>query len=370
MKQGSARAPSFLRVAPLIGCAFVALAAPVQALDFDWNRAAPGLMDPRPLTPVAPVVTVEGIWSVGAGGLELLDIDTGSRIQRWAQEGKVTTNLALLDPATVAFGTGKGRVVAMGAGHARWSAQLDAKPLGLSPQGGLLLVTTSQQTVIALDTANGKELWRYAPESKALTILGGSQAVGLPGGGFAVGLSEGRIAKLGSDGELQWEQGVTQIFGTDLQRLADVDAGPQVFDNQTLIVPVFGHVLAAVSMKDGHLLWSVDGGVRTAPVVLGGAVYTLFDDGSLARIDGQDGQVVARSPADPKGELDRLAQVGGQLWRLGQQGIGPVDPDTLVWSVDPSLAAHHMFSDPLVWGDRLIFSDDRRTVWVYSGVAP
>ncbi|MCE1680932.1 PQQ-binding-like beta-propeller repeat protein, partial [Enterobacter hormaechei] len=95
-------------------------------------------------------------------------------------------------------------------------------------------------------------------DTPALSVRGES-APAVAYGAAIVGGDNGRIsAVLLSQGQLIWQQRISQVTGsTEIDRLNDVDMTPVVSDNVIYAIAYNGN-LVAMDMRSGQIIWKRD----------------------------------------------------------------------------------------------------------------
>jgi outer membrane protein assembly factor BamB len=165
---------------------------------------------------------------------------------------------------------------------------------GVAAIGGRVFVTTGFGFAVALDAANGSEVWRVnggAPFHSAPTVAGGRV--------FATTNDSEVMAVDVATGEVQWtHQAIAEparIFS----------ASSVAVDSETVIAPFASGELTALLAANGRRLWtdslsrtgrltslSAINDIAGRPVVDGGVVYAASHSGVLAAVDIRTGQRV------------------------------------------------------------------------------
>ncbi len=199
-----------------------------------------------------------------------------------------------------------------------WSANLGKESnflrVALKPAGDgqRLYAASIDGNVLALDPETGKTIWR--------TKLGLELTAG-PGVGadsVAVMAADGLLIVLEAEtGAERWR---TDIDGESL-------AFP-VIEDDMVIVQTIDNRLRAVSVFDGAPRWTIEQSTpaltlrgTATPVVIGSNVVAGFDNGRLVSIDSESGDVnweSMLSPPSGRSDLERLADVDGQMAVVGQ----------------------------------------------------
>jgi outer membrane assembly lipoprotein YfgL len=261
-----------------------------------------------------------------------------------------------LDPLTPKIG-----------GSLAWSQHIEGVqfPLAVAVVKDQFVVAGSDGTVLALDAASGKEIWRGAAGAKL------SAGVGSDGRMAAVVTREGELVVF-DQGKLKWRKPLGVRVST-----APLVAGERVF-----VVGV-DRAVQAFDAYDGRKLWVLQ---RPGdPLTLAQAgVLSAFKDTlivgqgpRMAGIDPLRGQVRWEVPIGaPRGanEIERLADLVGPAVRVGdtlcarsfQAAVGCVDAErgTTLWSKNVGGIDAVAADADFVFGAD---ASDRITAWKMNG---
>ncbi len=194
------------------------------------------------------------------GDVHALDVESGDR--RWTTE----TELALsagpgVGNGLVVVGSSDGMVAALDAadGSLRWRRQLSGEVLAtpaVSPTA--VLVRTVDGRLHALDPQSGSELWRAEQRPPRLSLRGTAAPV-ISGSLVLAAFDNGKVAAFAlRDGEPRWEQTLSVGRGrTEIERLMDLDATPQVLGNDVYVVGYRGRIVN-MALESGQVLWVND----------------------------------------------------------------------------------------------------------------
>lgn len=183
------------------------------------------------------------------------------------------------------------------------------RPVG---DGNRIYAASVDGNVIALNPDNGKRVWRNK--------LGIPLASG-PGVGdevvVVVGLDGLVVVLNAADGSERWR---TYVGGESL-------AKPLVSDEHVIVQTVDNRLLALAAF-DGSERWSIEQTIplltmrgTASPVQAGGNIVTGFDNGRLLAVDLSTGDVQWESMLSPpsgRSDLDRLADIDGEIAVVGQ----------------------------------------------------
>ena len=220
-------------------------------------------------------------------------------------------------------------------GRAAWNASVSGVdfPLAVAVNSGLFTVAGSDGTVLALDAATGREVWRASAGARI------GAGVGSDGRFAAVVTRDGELVTF-EQGQVKWRKPLGVRVMT-----APLVAGERVF-----VIGV-DRVVQAFDAIDGRKLWALQR--SNDPLALAqGTVLAAFKDtlvvGQGPRMAGVDplrGTVRWEVPVgSPRGanEIERLADLVGPAVRVGdvlcarsfQAAVGCVNAETgaLVWT--------------------------------------
>jgi outer membrane protein assembly factor BamB len=186
--------------------------------------------------------------------------------------------------------------------------------VGLSPagDGNRVYAASYDGNVVAFNPDNGRRLWRVETD---VTLSAGP---GVGGGRVVVGGYDGDLIALNAeDGTELWRR---NIAGETLSK-------PVVLENDVIVYTIDGR-LQVFSAFDGSERWSLDQSLpaltqrgASTPVVVGSWVIAGFDNGRLVASNLSDGVTrweAIMTPPSGRSDLERLADVDGQLAAVGQ----------------------------------------------------
>jgi outer membrane protein assembly factor BamB len=278
------------------------------------------------------------------GRVHALDLESGER--RWSVE---TKQALAAGPAAaygmVAVGSSGGMVTVLEAadGAVRWQSQLSSEvlaPPALSPQA--VVVRTVDGRLRALSAENGRELWMVEQRPPRLTLRGLAAPV-ISGNVVVSAFDNGRIAAYGlRDGEVRWEQSVSIGRGrTEIERLSDVDATPQVLGPDVFVVGYRGRAMS-LALDSGQPLWANDMSSSQSLGVDWTSLYVTTDTSEVVALNRASGgelwtqaglrlrQLTAPAPAgrsvvvgDFEGWLHWLDPITGQFQGRYRAGKAP-----------------------------------------------
>lgn len=158
----------------------------------------------------------------------------------------------------VFLGTENGDVYALDAntGEVIWQVKVKGEVLARpAVDEGMVVINTGAGVMFALDAETGEQRWRYESEVPPLSLRGVSGAT-ISSGGAIVGTASGKVAAVVlNSGQIAWEQTVAAPTGaTELERLVDIDVEPLILGGVIYVVS-FDGTLAALDIRSGRVVW-------------------------------------------------------------------------------------------------------------------
>ncbi|WP_088332461.1 outer membrane protein assembly factor BamB [Lacimicrobium sp. SS2-24] len=156
------------------------------------------------------------------------------------------------------FGTEHGHVFALdiNTGEVIWHKDVKGEVLAKpAVEEGMVVVNTGSGLMLGLDAESGEEQWRYESEVPPLSLRGIATPT-ISSGGAMVGTASGKMAIVIMDnGQVAWEQTISSPSGaTELDRIVDIDVEPLVLGGVIYIVS-FDGTLAALELRSGRVIW-------------------------------------------------------------------------------------------------------------------
>ncbi len=224
---------------------------------------------------------------------------------------------------TLVVGSTDGDLLALSTrdGAQKWRAQLDSEVISI-PRiiGDLVLVHTVDDTVYGVELASGAERWRYSFPAPVLTLHGASSPAPTLEGAI-VGVSGGRLAHLELERGLPlWEAVITPPRGrSELDRIADLDADPEVVED-TAYVATYNGDLAAVDIPTGTVLWRRELSAHAGLAADDSALYITDSDDNLWAANPADGAGIWRQQKLLHRRLTAPALLGSFLAVADREG--------------------------------------------------
>lgn len=252
---------------------------------------------------LSPAWEGSSIYAADRNGLvKALDADSGVEI--WSVNlAEKTGFLSASIPAMLSggltvsgehlyVGTERGTLIALNAndGEIAWTANAGGEVLSRPEVSeGLVLVHTGNGLLQAFDTATGEQRWSLNLDTPSLSVRGESAPAVAMGAAF-VGGDNGRVsAVMLGQGQLIWQQRISQATGTtEISRLNDVDMTPVVADGHVYAIAYNGN-LVAMDMRSGQILWKRDFGSVNELVLDGESLYVVDQNDNVYGLRAADG---------------------------------------------------------------------------------
>jgi outer membrane protein assembly factor BamB len=190
--------------------------------------------------------------------------------------------------------TGFGFVVALDAanGHEVWRAAGDT-PYESAPvvAGGRLYAITNDSTLIAFDAGTGDVQWNFQAIAEPARILA-SPSVAVDGDTVIAPFPSGElVALLAANGRRLWSDSLSRNGSlTSLSAINDIPGRPVVVEGVAYAASHSG-ILAAININSGQRVWSKPFASTQTPCVSGDVLYAVSVDGQLAAFDRATGNI-------------------------------------------------------------------------------
>jgi len=309
-------------------------AAPQRA----WTISIPGTSKKRRLA-ASPVVGNGLLYVVDTDGVvHAFDATTGAA--RWQHRIEVASDLQMVTfGGGVSFAgdrvyatSGAGDVVALNAADGKqiWRVK-PGGPLRGAPTVAFnaVYVMTQDNHIHALSTTNGAPVWEDAAASGQSGVFG----VAAPAAGqgtVIAGYSTGElVAYRYENGRNLWSDALARTsISTQVGALTDVDADP-IIDNGRVYALGQGGRMAAYELVTGQRIWELSLAGISTPAVAGEWIFTLTDDARLLAIARNTGRVRWvtqlnrwRKPKDREGPIFWTGPIlaDNKLWIASSEG--------------------------------------------------
>lgn len=241
-----------------------------------------------------PAITQDAIYGVsGKGVLSRLERATGKQV--WRVESGISISGGVgVGSGIVVFGSGKGDVLAYGEdGKLRWKQKVSSEVLS-APQvaDDVVVVRSGDGHIVGMSVVDGKPLWSYERSTPALVVRSHAGVVVQRGVVFA-GFAAGKLAAISlKDGSVLWENAVSQPRGnTELERISDITSDPVVDDEQVCAIAFQGR-LACFDVAQGSPLWTRDISSDKGMMLLRKFLYLSDATGTLMALDKTTGNTL------------------------------------------------------------------------------
>ena len=255
-----------------------------------------------------PALTRDAIYSASAkGGLTRLERATGRQVWR-IQTGIIISGGVASGDGLVLIGGDKGEVLAYGEdGKLKWKSVVSSEVLSISPvSDGMVMVRSGDGRIAGLNAADGKRVWMYERSTPALVVRSHAGVTIQRGVAYA-GFAGGKLAALSiKDGEVLWEAQVSQPRGnTELERISDITSDPVVDDEQVCAIAFQGRI-ACFDTAQGSLIWNRDISSDKGIMILRKYLYLSEPGGAVIALDKttgsttwKNGQLLSRGITAP-----------------------------------------------------------------------
>ena len=242
----------------------------------------------------AHMAASEGRAFVGTREGRLFAVDGESGAIHWVRDlgDRISGGPAVDGQGRVYVGTDQGQVFALSAdsGETAWQGEVSSEVI-TAPRvaGGMVFVRTADDFLWALRSADGGDRWSFNVEGRSLALRGGSRPAFRDGRVYA-GFSSGELVALNAgDGSPRWREAVANPSGrTELERMVDVDAAPEVLDGMVVAAAYQGAVVA-LDTANGQQLWKRNFSVYNDPAVAGERVFVTTADQTVIALDRNNG---------------------------------------------------------------------------------
>lgn len=219
-----------------------------------------------------------------ASGKQVWRIETGINIS-----GGVGAGAGL-----VIVGGDKGDVLAYDeTGKLVWRGKISSEVLSV-PQvaEGVVIVRSGDGRITGLNVSDGKHAWMYERSTPALVVRSNA-GVALQRGVAYAGFAGGKLAALSvKDGSILWEAAVSQPRGnTELERISDITSNPVVDDEQLCAISYQGRV-ACFDPAQGSPLWNRDISSDKGMMLLRKYLYLSDATGGVIALDKASGSTI------------------------------------------------------------------------------
>lgn len=332
----------------------------------------------------APVVAGNKLFVVDVDAtVHAFAADTGAKL--WtASVAEAESNRAARFGGGVSYDDGKlyatdglGDVVALDAadGKQLWRAK-PGGPLRGAPTiaNGQVYVLSQDNQIFALDQADGKVVWTQSASLETQGLFGVA-APAASSGTIVAGFSSGELnAYRYENGRNLWQDALSRTaISTSVSSLADINADAVIEDGRVYAIGEGGRMVA-LDLGTGQRLWEQNFAGISTPWLAGEWLFVVTDDARVVSLSRANGKVrwIGQLPAY-KNEKKREnaftwfgpVLAGERLWLTNSRGqlvaVSPADG-----SQQATIEAGDAFSlPPIVANNTLYVLDDKGTLSAY-----
>ena len=240
-----------------------------------------------------PVVSEGVIYVAGAeGNVSAFERDTGKPIWNRKLEGIRIGGGVSLGAGQVLLGTLDGEVIALNKadGTDLWKVRIGSEILSTPvSDGAYVAIHSINDRLTVLDAKNGEMVWRQDALQPVLTLRGSSEPIIVRDAvfsGFANG--EAKAFRL-ENGAPLWSSRVAIPKGsTELERMVDIKGTPLV-SGDTLYLSSFQGNLAALDLYSGRSRWTKEISSYKSVAEGFGALYVTGEESYVSSVDQRTG---------------------------------------------------------------------------------
>lgn len=236
------------------------------------------------------------------------------------------------DNATVYVTTGYGEVIALNAadGAQLWRVSVRdvVRSAPMVYQGRVFVMTVMGQ-LYALNASNGQVLWTHSGISESSAILGSSTPV-IAGGVVVAAYNSGELyAVRVQNGRTVWSQSLAGAGNRSAApAMSDIKSSPAI-DGERVYAISHGGRMAAVDLRSGSSVWDADVAGIDTPILAGEVVFALAGSSTLVALDRATGRVLKVQELSKFEDDDSTnaalrwtgpVLAGGQLWVAASNG--------------------------------------------------
>ncbi|WP_237151525.1 outer membrane protein assembly factor BamB family protein [Oryzibacter oryziterrae] len=268
----------------------------------------------------------------------------------------------------VLVATGYGEVLALdkATSNILWRVKIDA-PARSAPAvgGGKVIVMSQAGTVNVLDQATGASVWKASTDVSGASLLGSMSAAVTADTVIVPGANGQVLAFDLKTGAPKWQ--ATIAGGSNISAvtgLRDASASP-VVHGDTVYATGVGGALVAISLKTGETVWQQQIGSADTPVVSGDSLFLLDLEGRMIAVNRLKGNVIwatelpDTAESRKKGAWAGPVMAGGKLYAVSNDGrLAIVDAATGAVSNTANLGYAGAIAPILASGKMLVLGGD------------
>ena len=332
------------------------------SVDAGTGSSSRGRLSAVPLVSQGKVFTLDA-----AGNVSAFSSASGSRLWKVSVTPKSESSSEgfggglAIEGSRLYVTTGYGTAVAldMGNGAVQWTKSL-GEPIRNSPTaaGGKVYFVSTDNTLYALDGANGEELWKARGLPQTATLL--SNASPAVAGGLVVApFPAGDIAAYQADsGKAAWRDSLSRTSDTSASGILGDPARP-VVDRGVVYAVSHGGRMIATSASSGGRVWTRNLASTQMPWVAGEVVFVVDVSGRLTALNRSDGKVRWVSTLPQSARWSGPVLAGSRVWVVSGDGL-LVGADARTGELGSQIDLNtDVFVTPVVAGGRMyILTDD------------
>ena len=292
-----------------------------------------------------PIVSGDRLYTIDTEAVvSAFNVKTGERVWQVElskddeDEGILGGGLAFEDGNIFAT-TGFADVIALDAANGReiWRKRLNG-PIRAAPTvwAGRVFAVTTNNELFALAASDGRELWTHSGLSEVASLVGAAPPA-VDGSVVVVPYSSGEVAALRvENGRQVWIESLTALRRSDAVTAISHIRGRPVIDRGIVYIVSNSNRTAAVDLRTGTRLWEVSVGGRNGVWVAGNFIYVLTRDAELICLTRRGGRVrwIAQLPRfeDEEDQEDPILWTGPVL--AGDRLLVGSSHEE-IWSVSP-----------------------------------
>ncbi|MHB1215095.1 MAG: outer membrane protein assembly factor BamB [Thiobacillus sp.] len=239
-----------------------------------------------------PIAAGDDVYAAGGSRVVRIAVANGHSVWNTDAGMKLSAGVGV-GQGLVFVGSGKGDLLALdqASGQVRWKVALSSEVTGqLLAVADMVIARTGDGRVHGLALADGSRKWLYTRnlpalslrESGGMVVRDGMLYVGFPGGKL--------VALDAANGAQLWEATVALPRGaTELERVADVMGNPVADERQVCAVAYQGRV-ACFDRRNGAPLWARDTSSDSGLAMDDRNVYVTDDQDAVTAYDKSSGR--------------------------------------------------------------------------------
>ena len=245
-----------------------------------------------------PVVDNGVVYAMDSGAV-LTAFDTATGARRWRLETRgeddnstnIGGGMSVNDGVLYAV-NGLADVLAIdaGTGSIRWRVNTGT-PARSAPTiaEGRIFYVTFDDRLVALDIADGRQIWSYHAPS-AITSLLGQPAPAYADGLVVAGFGSGELATLRADsGAVAWTDSLAAVGQSSITELSAIRGLPVIANGRVYAIGL-GELCLSIDLRSGRRLWEREIGGSDNPWVAGDWLFVVTSSHQITALNLADGR--------------------------------------------------------------------------------